>query len=106
MAANVGDNDVPLPDPDYAGLIEALIRAANNRPVPEPPAPRPPPVVPFALVLGKTNEEPLDYNTATGIKFFYRAIKPLEPKFDLKEESLQVFLARVKEQARVLIGMV
>jgi hypothetical protein len=95
------------PNQDYADLIEALIQAANAaaaRNVP-PPAPIIPPVVvppnPFALVPGQANDDPLDYSKPGDVKLFHRAIKGLEPKFDLKESSLQVFLSKVKEQARI-----
>jgi hypothetical protein len=93
-------------NPDYAELIEALIQAANAaaRNVPPPPAPVAPVIVPpapFALVPGQANNDPLDYSKAADVKLFHRAIKGIEPKFDLKENSLQVFLAKVKEQARI-----
>ena len=92
--------------PDLAGLIDAIIAAANaaaaNNP-PPPPIPPAPPVIPtpFALVPGAVTNAPLDFNKQSEAKLFHRGSQGLEPKFDLKEGNLHIFLAKLKEHARI-----
>jgi hypothetical protein len=100
MADRANVDEAVLPDPDYAGLINALIAAANAANNRNPQAP-PPAIVPFALVPGQSNNQTLDFNKPADIKLFNRATKPLDPKFDLKEGNLYVFLSKVREQARI-----
>jgi hypothetical protein len=93
------------PAPDIAGLVQAIIQAANaaaaaNQP-PPPPPPAPVAPTPFALLPGMSNNNPLDYNKSADMKLFKSAIVGFEPKFDLKEGNLHVFLSKLKEHARI-----
>ena len=92
--------------PDLAGLIDAIIAAANaaaaNNPPPPPIPPAPPAIpTPFALVPGAVTNAPLDFNKQSEAKLFHRGSQGLEPKFDLKEGNLHIFLAKLKEHARI-----
>jgi hypothetical protein len=95
----------PVEPPQQANqineLIAALINAANaanpnpirNRDPGEP--------APFALLPGKIRAGPLDYNNPTDMKLFNKAIRGIDPKFDLKEGNLSTFLMKLKEHARI-----
>jgi hypothetical protein len=91
-------------DPDFAGLVQAMINAANAAAdaagLQAPPAPPAAPV-PFALVPGMLNDLPLNFEKASDVKLFNKGIQGVEPKFDMKEENLHVFLAKLKEHVRI-----
>ena len=64
---------------------------------PQNPPPANPPA--FALGSGRTNDV-LDYTDSASAKIYYKAISPLETKFDGKPDHVSVFLASVANRAR------
>ena len=62
---------------------------------PENPPANPPA---FALGPGRTNDV-LDYTDSESAKIYYKAISPLETKFDGKPDHISVFLASVANRA-------
>jgi hypothetical protein len=86
--------------PDFAAFIQAMIDAANAAAANQQPPPAPVPPA-FALVPGMVNNDPLDFNKASDVKLFNREIQGIEPKFDLKEGNLHVFLTKLKEHIRI-----
>lgn len=86
--------------PDAA--IQAILDAANAAAVNAAANPPPPPVAaPFAGWLGLANNNTLDYNKSQDLKVFNKAIEALPTKFNMKFESLKVFLECVKERSRI-----
>ena len=84
----------------------AIAQAAPVLPAPPPPLvvqPAPPAPPAFTLGPGRSHAV-LDYddpNTgATATKLYYKAIAPLEEKFDGEPDNLAVFLASVRDRAR------
>jgi hypothetical protein len=97
------EDDAAAQPPNYAGLIEALINAANTAVNARPQIPDPDPPAPavFALLPGMSNGQPLDYNKTADMKLFNKGIAGMESKFDLKEGNLHVFLNKFREHARI-----
>jgi hypothetical protein len=97
-------DEPPEQQPNYAGLIAALINAANTaanaRPPVQPDPDLPAPAV-FALLPGMSNGLPLDYNKTADMKLFNKGISGMDTKFDLKEGNLHVFLNKFREHAKI-----
>jgi hypothetical protein len=77
----------------------AAAAAAGAAPAAIPIAPAPP-VPAFALLPGSTTVNPLDFSKTQDMKVYIAATTGLDKKFDLKEDSLHLFLTEVKERVR------
>lgn len=74
----------------------AAAAAANAAVAPQPPQP-----VPFALLPGAANVNPLDWSKAEAMKLFHKATFALDPKFGMKEETLRTFIEQIRERSRI-----
>jgi hypothetical protein len=68
--------------------------AAVNQPA-QQPAPQ------FARFPGAAGAGALDFNKSESIKLFNKAIGPVEPKFDLDESKLRIFVDQVRQRAKI-----
>ena len=64
-----------------------------------PPQVAPPPPVVFALAPALLSNQPLNYNVPADSKLYYKAISPLEPKFDLSASKIRGFLQAFYDKA-------
>ena len=106
---NQGQRPPPAPQaqqqaPPAPQAQPAIAAAPPVLPAPPPPVvPAPPAPAAFALGPGRSHTV-LDYddpNTgATATKLYYKAIAPLEEKFDGEADNLAVFLASMRDRAR------
>jgi hypothetical protein len=102
-----------MADAEINGLITAIIAAANAQAAAanaqaaaQPPPPPAPPVQanvqnPFALLPGAADTGALDFTKSEAIKLFNKAITPLDPKYNLSEGKLRIFLEQVRERGRI-----
>lgn len=58
--------------------------------------------VQFALTPARIRDQLLDYNKTSDVKLFYKAVEPLENKFDLSPENLRAFLKAVLDRAKLV----
>jgi uncharacterized small protein (DUF1192 family) len=58
-------------------------------------------VVPFALLPGEANVDPLDWTKAESMKLFNKATTAIDTKFSLIEDNLRTFIEQVRERSRI-----
>jgi hypothetical protein len=66
-----------------------------------PPAAPATATVPFALLPGEANVQPLDWSKAESMKLFNKAITAIDTKFALSEDNLRTFIEQVRERSRI-----
>ena len=58
------------------------------------------PIAPAFTLGPRSGNALLDYSTASHIKTYYRAVTPLEHKFDSKPSNLHIFMKSVTNRAK------
>ena len=53
----------------------------------------------YALTPALVSNEPIDYGTAAGAKIYKQATEKLKTKYDLKVETIHLFLAQLEDRA-------
>lgn len=95
-----------VPAFDAQAFMAAIITAANaaaQTQVALAAAAGPAPVVarPFARLPGMQNNLPLDYKKPEDYKVFLKSSEGFVEKFDLKDDKLGMFLAKIKDRADI-----
>jgi hypothetical protein len=87
MAANQGN----VPQPPVAQNAPQIVQV-----VPPPPNP-----VQFALFPGATGAGVLDFTKSESIKLFAKATAAIEPKYDLDEGKLRIFIDQIRQRGKI-----
>ena len=56
----------------------------------------------YALTPALVSNEPLDYGTAAGAKIYKQATEKLKTEYDLKMETIHLFLAQLEDRASAM----
>ena len=56
----------------------------------------------YALTPALVSNEPIDYGTAAGAKIYKQATEKLKTEYDLKVETIHLFLAQLEDRAAAM----